>query len=223
MDILIKFPTRGRPQQFISTLNTYIEYADCPLRFVITCDNNDVTMNNKDMIELLSTYDNLEVHFGDSKSKIEAVNANMDNQEFDIVLLASDDMVPVRKGYDTIIKKAMSKYYPDTDGILWFNEGYLGIRNNTLSIMGKKYYDRFNYIYHPDYLSLWCDNEFTEVGNILGKQTYFDVVIIEHKHVHYVGGEEDAIHKLNTQHHPIDKATFYNRKIKRFPMESIYD
>jgi hypothetical protein len=221
MKILIKFPTRGRPKQFISTLNKYIKYADAELEFVITLDSDDITMNNFDMIQLLDTYDNLTYSFGKSNSKIHAVNKDMEDREFDILLLASDDMVPVKKGYDTIIKKAMTKLYPDTDGILWFNEGYLGMQNNTLSIMGKKYYDRFNYIYHPDYKSLWCDNEFMEVGNLLGKQTYIDLVIIEHRHVHYVGGKEDAIHKLNTEHHPIDKSTFHKRKIKGFPIESV--
>jgi len=221
MKILIKFPTRGRPEQFISTLNKYIKYAEGELEFVITCDSDDKTMNNYDMIARLDLYDNLTYSFGESNNKIHAVNKDMEGREFDILLLASDDMIPIRGGYDTIIKKAMTKLYPDTDGVLWFNEGYLGMNNNTLSIMGKKYYDRFNYIYHPDYKSLWCDNEFMEVGNILGKQTYIDLVIIEHKHVHYVGGEEDAIHKLNTQHHPIDKATFNKRKVKGFPIESV--
>lgn len=221
MKILIKFPTRGRPQQFISTLDKYVEYADGELEFVITCDRDDDTMNNPEMIAKLESYGNLEFSFGESNNKIHAVNKDMEDREFDILLLASDDMVPVERGYDTIIRKAMQKLYPDTDGILWFNEGHLGMRNNTLSIMGKKYYDRFNYIYHPDYISLWCDNEFMEVGNILGKQTYIDLVIIEHKHVHYVGGVEDAIHKLNTEHHPIDMATFNKRKLNGFPMESV--
>ena len=225
MKILVKFPTRGRPEQFIATLDRYIEYADDELEFVITCDTNDETMNNPEMIAKLDSYiafgKQLSYSFGESNSKIHAVNKDMEGREFDILLLASDDMVPQIKGYDTIIRKAMTNLYPDTDGILWFNEGYLGMRNNTLSIMGKKYYDRFNYIYHPDYISLWCDNEFMEGGNILGKQTYIDLVIIEHKHVHYVGGEEDAIHKLNTQHHPIDMATFKKRKLKGFPMESV--
>jgi len=225
MKILVKFPTRGRPEQFIATLDKYMEYADGVLEYVITCDTNDETMNNPEMIAKLDSYiafgKQLTYSFGESNNKIHAVNKDMEGREFDILLLASDDMVPVKKGYDTIIRKAMTNIYPDTDGILWFNEGHLADRNNTLSIMGKKYYDRFNYIYHPDYISLWCDNEYTEVGNMLGKQTYIDLVIIEHKHVHYVGGEEDAIHKLNTQHHPIDRATFYKRKIKRFPMESV--
>ena len=106
-------------------------------------------------------------------------------------------MIPVVKGYDTIIKNNMSKLYPDTDGVLWFNDGYQGNKLNTLCILGKKYYDRFGYIYNPEYISVWSDNEFMDVGNILGKQTYFDEVIIQHQHPDWGFGERDMVHTNN--------------------------
>ena len=66
----------------------------------------------------------------------------------------------------------MTELYPNTDGVLWFNDGNQGNRLNTLCILGKKYYERFNYIYHPDYTSLWADNEFMDVANLLNKQIF---------------------------------------------------
>ena len=75
-----------------------------------------------------------------------------------IVLLASDDMIPMEKGFDNIIIDKMKNYYPDTDGVLWFNDGYQGDKLNTLCILGKKYYDRFGYIYNPEYISVLSDN-----------------------------------------------------------------
>ena len=170
MKILVKFPTRGRPEQFIATLDKYIEYATGELEFVITCDTNDATMNNPEMIAKLNSYANLTYTFGESKNKIHAVNKDMENREFDILLLASDDMVPQIKGYDNIIRDNMMFNYVDTDGVLWFNDGYQGKKLNTLCILGKKYYDRFNYIYNPEYKSVWSDNEFMTIGNLLNKQ-----------------------------------------------------
>jgi hypothetical protein len=87
----------------------------------------------------------------------------------------------------------MTEHYPDTDGVLWFNDGYQGNRLNTLCILGKKYYDRFNYIYHPDYISVWCDNEFMDVANLLGKQIYFDDIIIRHEHPDWGFGSRDYV------------------------------
>jgi hypothetical protein len=139
-------------------------------------------MNNYEVIEEFKNYKNLNFYFGDSKSKIEAVNSDLEKDEdYDIILLASDDMVPQVKGYDAIIRTDMQKHYPNTDGVLWYFDGYRKDLN-TLSIMGKKYYKRFNYIYNPEYKSFYADNEFMQVANKLNKQTYKDICIIKHVH-----------------------------------------
>jgi len=183
MDLLIKFPTRGRPRKFLHTLNKYIMFMDDKtVPIIVSCDNDDDTMKEGYVTEVLSQHDNVTVRFGDNSSKISAINGDLCGVNFDIILLASDDMVPLVKGFDTIIKNKMRETYPDTDGVLWFNDGYQGNKLNTLCILGKKYYNRFNYIYHPDYVSVWCDNEFMDVANLLDKQTYFDDVIIRHEH-----------------------------------------
>lgn len=217
MKLLIKFPTRNRPNKFLKTLVRYINYLDDKTtKIVVTCDNDDVTMKDDYIKEIILNYDNVELLSGNHNSKIEAVNADLDKFDFDIVLLASDDMIPMVKGYDTIIKNKMMEHYPDTDGVLWFNDGYQGNKLNTLSIMGKKYYDRFNYIYSPDYLSVWCDNEFMDVANILNKQTYFDEVIIKHEHPDWGFGGRDDIHVLNSKHEAHDRMVYNGRKNNNF-------
>ena len=144
MKLLIKFPTRGRPNKFLETLTRYIDYLDDKsTQIIVTCDNDDESMKQEDIQSYLVSQENVGVFFGNSKTKIEAVNANLENADFDILLLASDDMIPIVTGYDTIIKEKMSEYYPDTDGVLFFNDGYQKDRLNTLCILGKKYYDRF--------------------------------------------------------------------------------
>jgi hypothetical protein len=217
MKLLIKFPTRNRPNKFLKTLVRYVDYLDDKTtKIVVTCDNDDVTMKDDYIKEVVLNYNNVELLSGNHKSKIEAVNADLDKFDFDIVLLASDDMIPMVKGYDTIIKNKMIEHYPDTDGVLWFNDGYQGNKLNTLSIMGKKYYDRFNYIYSPDYLSVWCDNEFMDVANILNKQTYFDEVIIKHEHPDWGFGGRDDIHVLNSKHEAHDRMVYTGRKNNNF-------
>ena len=217
MRLVIKFPTRNRPNKFLKTLVRYVDYLDDKTtKIIVTCDNDDILMKDDYIKEFVLNYDNVELLFGNHKSKIEAVNADLDKFYFDIVLLASDDMIPTVKGYDTIIKNKMREHYPDTDGVLWFNDGYQGNKLNTLSIMGKKYYDRFNYIYSPDYLSVWCDNEFMDVANILNKQTYFDEVIIKHEHPDWGFGNRDDIHVLNSKHEAHDRMVYTNRKNNNF-------
>ena len=221
MKLLIKFPTKGRLFKFFRVLDLY--YDMCVdlnnTKFLITLDNDDEIMNRPDVIQMFNKYKNLTYIFGDSKSKIDAVNRDVDvNDDWDILLLASDDMIPIVKGYDEIIRNKMKKLYSDTDGVLWFNDGNQGNKLNTLSIVGKKYYNRFNYIYNPNYLSLWCDNEFMEVANKLNKQTYFNEIIIRHEHPDWGFGFRDNIHSENIKNESVDYKTYLKRKNNNFDL-----
>ena len=149
MKLLIKFPTRGRKSKFLQVLKIYQDFCGdlSNTDFLITMDVDDTEMNNQHTIDVLNTYKNITYFFDKSENKIHAVNRDIDKykKEWGIVLLASDDMIPQVKGYDNIIRENMIKYYPNTDGVLWFNDGYQKTVLNTLCILGKKYYERFNY------------------------------------------------------------------------------
>lgn len=219
MKLLIKFPTRNRKNKFFKVLKQYQNLCEDidNTQFLITLDSDDETMNPNEVNDIFNTFKNLKVVYGNSDSKIHAINRDIElADDWDIVLLASDDMTPKIKGYDNVIRNKMKEFYPDTDGILWFNDGHQGNKLNTLSILGKKYYDRFGYIYQPEYKSVWCDNEFMMVGNLLGKQTYFDEVIIEHEHPDWGYGGRDVIHQINTKNESHDRTLFMKRKENNF-------
>ena len=218
MKLLVKFPTRGRKNKFFNVLNSYHKNLSKKhdVKFLITLDIDDLEMNNVDSIDILKTFKNTEYVFGTSKSKIDAVNRDLENyQDWDVVLLASDDMIPKEFGYDDIILSEMEKNFSDTDGVLWFADGNRKDLN-TLSILGKKYYDRFGHIYNPEYKSTWCDNEFTDVANILKKQVFIDRVIIKHEHPDWGFGGRDNIHNLNSSNENYDKSVYLKNKSVNF-------
>lgn len=241
MRLVVKFPTRGRPDKFVDVLNRYINFASGmrDVHYVISMDHDDPTMNNQNMIshlERLRVRTEGRIHFayGSSKSKIEACNANLDivrRLSPHIILLASDDMIPVVSGYDDIICKDMAKHYPDTDGVLHYNDGFSGAdRLITLSILGAKYFLRFGYLYHPEYKSVFCDDEFTQVSRLLNKVTYIDRCIIQHQWVGIPYSmaamgqlnpaeiKRDAVHERNESApmYEHDKAVFERRKANNF-------
>lgn len=219
MKILIKFPTRNRKDKFFEVLQKYYDFATdlSKIEFLITLDYDDDSMNNQEVIDKLKSYENLRFVFGKSNNKIHAVNRDIELGNWDIILLASDDMIPIEKGYDEQIRFNMNINYPDTDGILWFNDGNRKDLN-TLCILGKKYYERFGYIYHPDYKSLWADNEFMTVGNLLKKQIFIDKVIIHHQHPDWGYGGRDIIHSLNSNHDREDRMVFQRRQKMNFEL-----
>jgi len=220
MKILVKFPTFNRPKQFFNTLYEYYKKAinRNEMHFLVSIDNNDSLMNNEIVLNGIKTYPNIEVVIGDSKSKIDAVNRDLDKikYEWDIILLASDDMVPMETGYDNIIRNDMTENFKDLDGVLWYNDGHQQDKLNTLCILGKKYYERFGYIYYPEYKSGYCDNEFTKVSKILNKVKYFDRVIIEHQHPDWGYGNHDIIHSNNFKNLNFDKNLFVSREKRNF-------
>jgi len=219
MKLLIKFPTRARKNKFLVTLRKYYTFLSKKhdVHFLISMDEDDVEMNNDFVREVLNTYENLTYYYGNSKTKVEAINVDLDKHtDWDIVVLASDDMIPQLKGYDDVIIENMKSNFPDTDGILFFNDGFKKNELNTLCILGKKYYDRFGYIYQPDYKSVWCDNEFMEVGNLLGKQVYIDNVIIKHEHPDWGYGKRDFIHTTNLNNLSHDESLYRRRKENNF-------
>ena len=224
MKILVKFPTRGRRDLFFQTLDLYYSMAldKKNLFFLVSLDNDDPEMSNADVNEKLLSYDNLKFFYGVSKSKIHAVNRDLDlfMDDFDIIILASDDMIPQILGYDEIIRNKMNEFYPDLDGILFFNDGYRKDELNTLCILGREYYYRFGYIYYPGYVSLFADNEFMKVGYLLNKQIYIDECIIKHEHPDngFVGMSRDNIHVLNNKFYHFDKSLFEQRKSKNFDL-----
>lgn len=219
MKLLIQFPTRNRPNKFLEVLKIYSDLlSDNENYFInVSCDIDDQLMNNDEIKNEIKKFKNTRLVFNDNKSKIEAINNGFSDLEYDIILLASDDMIPEVKNYDEIIRHEMKKNFIDTDGVLWFNDGFQGSRLNTLCILGKKYYDRFNYIYNPEYKSLWSDNEFTIVGSLLKKQVYSDKVIIRHKH-HSIdqSNEFDSLYQRNDKFHDEDLLTFQRRYKNNF-------
>lgn len=224
MKILVKFPTRGR-EHFPRILQRYQETrVTDDVHYLITVDSDDPVMTNWSMQNLISLWGNQTTQTIEPIGKIGAINHGVteyleQHPEYDIILLASDDMYPVQRGWDQRIINDMERLYPDTDGVLWYNDGHTGNELNTMCILGKKYYQRFGYIYQPDYKALWCDNEFMDVANMLGKQTYSPDVLFEHKHPIYDRSiKQDYMNVRDSQQFLNDKAIYEQRKQRNFDL-----
>lgn len=217
--ILVKFPTRSRPEQFLKTLTEWYNKAkdNTNIEYLISYDKDDSKMTPSVIAKAQSLGTNISTVSGYSKSKIDACNRDMNKaDDWDIVLLISDDMFVQVDDWDEIIRYSMLKNYPDTDGCLWFNDSHQQ-RICTLTCMGKKYYDRFNYLYHPSYKSLWCDNEFTEVAQSLGKMTYLNLKLVNHQHPCWGKKMQmDELYRINEGFFKIDNENYLKRKATNF-------
>ena len=223
LNFLIKFPTRERPEKFFAQLELYQKFSSekHSILFLVSIDEDDSSMNNKSVLEKLKAEPNLKFYIDKRTNKIGAINRDLEKHpDFDILLLASDDMTPVEKNYDEIIFQAFNKFFPDLDGTVQFNDGRTKEILNTFPIMGKKYFNRFCYIYHPDYQSIKCDDEYTLVSQLLNKVQYFDQVLFRHDHANYTHAEDSLFrfNETNEKHHH-DNLVFNERKKNRFDLD----
>lgn len=222
--ILVKFPTRSRPDKFLHILSECIRLSKSEhTNYLITYDDDDSSMTSSVLDKAKSFLPGkVQTIGGVSKSKIDACNRDLDAyQDWNIIVLLSDDMVPQVEGWDSIIIENMGKYYPDTDGILFFSDGYRKRNLNTMCILGKEYYKRFGYIYCPEYLSFYCDNEFMEVGFALNKQVYFDQIIFKHQHPGNTKSPYDYLYKANQKNVSRDSMTYAKRKKNNFFLSTL--
>jgi len=212
MKLLIKIPTRQRKEKFFKLLDTCINRLspDADYHILVSCDDDDAIMVAE--ASRLDTYKNLSYFYSKRDTKIGACNRDMDkiDDDWDVVVLISDDMLPMVDNWDKYITAGMERYFPDTDGALWFYDGHKDDLN-TYAILGNKYYKRTGYIYYSEYKSTWCDLDYQMVAETLGKikKCSWPMVLFEHVRKDII---IDNVHIENRGHGTADKSTFMRRK-----------
>jgi hypothetical protein len=218
--LLIKFPTRSRPEKFQRVLTRYRDFLSGrhDVQFVITCDVIDPRMNNRRIRRWLADFARtvpLSVHYGWSWTKIQAVNADLAGRRADALLVASDDMNPQVEGYDDRIFARLAERFPDFRGALKFDDGFRKDDLMTYPVLGWPLYEAFGYIYHPKYWSVYCDNEQTESCQALNCLAVVPEMLFRHE---WTPQPVDLLHRRNENHwiKRKDRRLFAKRRLAGF-------
>jgi len=218
MRILLKFPTRSRPALFKSTMQTYIDRSVTNPLIVVSIDHDDPTMNNRPMTDWMEER-GIQYHIGRSRTKIQAINANIPSEGWDILVLGSDDHIPVIEKWDLVVMHAFDTMAPNAEPCqLWFKD----IRQEAMNkgeqvcfmpVMNRACYNLDGYIYHPSYESLWCDNEQTEVNTQRGILHRIDMEVFRNESHHWGGSiKHDGLYYRNNKPFSRDERNFKRRK-----------
>lgn len=219
--ILFKLPSRGRPERFFRAIDSIVNNLATPYAYHISCtlDTDDEKMNGQDVVLKIQDYKNISIQWGVSKSKIDAVNRDMPDIDWGILVVCSDDIFFNIYGFDEMIRSEMLQHFPNGDGYLHFCEKDSQSFLNVMTVCDKRYYNRFGYVYHPEYNSLFCDNEQTEVAKQLGRYIYVPYQIMEHLNPAYGYMERDEMFDRQQQEGwTIDQETYNRRKAKNFDL-----
>lgn len=218
MNVLVKFPSRGRPERCAQVLREMHERQTDAVTYLLSLDTDDPKLP-----QYTNTIEGMDVNtvVGHSTDKVSAINRDVNECgiEWDVLVVASDDMWPVVDGWDEVIRGDMSEHFPDLDGMLWYSDGHTHDKLYTMPIMGRRYYRRFGYVYNPAYRSFFCDDEMMAIAKAHDKVKYIDRVLFEHRHPdnRVKGVESDPTYRRAIPHWQQDEATFKRRRREGFP------
>jgi len=219
MNILVKYASRSRPENFERGLKSIIDNAvDIGSVFVlVSLDSDDQRL--KEYEDVVGKYYDkafIKVYIGESQNKIHAINRDIDKVKFDwdVLVNMSDDMELVWE-WDEIIAANIE------DGrFLHFNDGNHNEYLCTMSVMHRDYYNLDGYIYNPAYKSLYCDQEATEAAHIRGLRKYVPVQICKHLHPEWGYSPLDQLYVANNKYATEDLTTIRSRRITMYGIEN---
>lgn len=214
MTILFKATSRSRPQRLKKTIDSIVSNLSGQVDYFIqiSLDEDDSTL--AEYFKLISAEH--EKIIGTSKNKIDAINRDMDlvDRWWDILVNVSDDQVFIKQNFDLNILEA---FVQNNDLFVHFPDGNQGDLA-TMSIIGREYYKRDNYIYNPEYISVYCDNEAQDVAKLRGCYKLVNKHIFNHEHPAWGKGQTDEqyLKTENPQVYEKDRQTYIKRASKNF-------
>jgi len=227
--ILFKLATRGRPGEFMEAMQSlYSNAADHNnMHVLITAGEDDPTMNNPEMIRFVKDYKNAHLIFGENSSKSQATNRDLDlkNQpwsNYDIILNYSDDQRFIMYNFDNEIRTTMNAQFPEFDGLLHYFEPDTGSALAVQYCAGRAFFEKFGFIAHPAYKSLFWDNWYQDVAKLMCKYHYVGTHIFDHLCPAYGHHNKprDAMFDRDQNFWNEDEATYYKHKARNFDLST---
>ena len=220
MRIAYIFPSRTRPTKFFQCLENIQDQSFQDNYFVwAKLDLDDPFKEEYE--KRLHEFPEVTVKWGLSKNKIHAINRDLEDlPPCDIMIIQSDDIHWSAFAFDDEIREAFEKHFPDLSGTVHFPEKNAGNRTIIVSMLGINLYKQLGYMYHPDYESLYSDNDFTEMTRMMKKYAYVNKQIFLHKHPIWKesGTDWDSQyrHTERPEVYKKDHETYIARKAKNF-------
>lgn len=189
-NISIIYPSRSRSGIASPTIERWLNNAKDTdnIEFILSVDIDDPQLR---LYKSISTNYSIQLHVAKNKSAIEAINRATRKSTGNLIIVISDDFI-CEADWDV---KLLGELEGKVDFIVKTKDG-IQPTLITLPIMDRKYYDRFGYVYEKGYFHMFCDEEMTTVGHMLGRVINSDIVF---EHIHYSTGkfQKDSISVKN--------------------------
>jgi glycosyltransferase involved in cell wall biosynthesis len=181
-------PTRSRPTKSFQTTQDWLNSAvGKDFELVVSIDENDPHKDDYFRLYKSSQY-NTRIIVNHNHNAVQAINNAAKAAQGEVFIVVSDD-TGVLRGWDKILDQTIGT---SVDFVM---KVYDGIQDwiVTMPIMDKVYYNRFGYIYHPEYQHMFCDTHLTHVADALGKLIIRNDILIKHEHYSVTRSQKDQV------------------------------
>ena len=209
-DITIIHPSRGRPELCYDTAKLFLENSSQDsINYFVSIDENDP---KKDFY-INSKPDIVNLIVGETTSCIESLNFAAEKVNFsDVLIVVSDDFI-CQKGWD---KKVRETIQDKKDFVLKTSDG-VEPWIVTFPIIDRVYYNKFGYVYNPQYKHLFCDTEMTHIAEITGKLIENKNIVFEHLATRAT--HDDEVNKKNNSTWWQGESTYLQRVKENFNLK----
>lgn len=217
--ISLVHPSRGRPAKCLEAIKLWLGNASLKnnIEYIVSLDSDDYNSYVLDEIK-----GKISIVVNPNTTMVQALNHGASKATGDIIINVSDDFKCPPKWDEILINKLGSSGYRTSDKFCYFvNDGFQKPFNlQTICIVSRGWYNRFNYIYNPIYKSMFADTEYTEVCKLLGYIIDASDVLFEH--CHYAAGKakiDPTYQKQNSKDSwEHGKNLFNTRKARKFDL-----
>lgn len=221
-------PSRGRSKKAKATLHKWIENSNSQVEHILSLDSDDDIKSYLPEGELMIGFDlhnesntfwwsKGSIITGPNKSVVEATNRAAKESKGDILIYLSDDFdCPdnwgpfVLKEFEGVEGPLLLKV---DDCLQAFHVPVL-----TIPIMNRALYERLNYFWHPEYKSMFCDQDLFEVCKKNGWLKLAPHLKFPHNHVSVGKAENDETYRRSAANWEQGRALFARRKQQGFPV-----
>lgn len=202
-------PSRSRPEKAYDTASKWRNTAGCDIEYILSLDESD---------PLLSKYwVATTTLINDNKSVVEATNHAAKEASGDILIYVSDDFEPFPNWGPVVLKEFANENRPllvkVDDCLQKFDVPVL-----TIPIMNRALYEKLGYFWHPEYKSMFCDEDLYWTARKLGAIKTAEHIKFEHKHVSVGKSQDDETYRRSASNWDQGKATFKQRQANGFPV-----
>lgn len=208
--ISLLHPSRSRPEKSWQTTQKWIGQAGVEFELIVSVDHDDPKFN-----EYLRLYGS-QLIVNKNRSAIDAINNAAKVAKGDILIVVSDDSDCPRNWGQKIVEATRNK----KDWILKVNDG-IQRWIITMPIMDRTYYNRFGYIYFPEYKHMFCDTELTHVADILRRTIKREDLNFPHRHYSVTKEKKDEISLKADATWNQGKQLYLQRVREKFGLEGV--